>query len=110
MTARVYFWNMEICGSLVPPTFSEVPMSDPNNSTDKASRQLMPWSPAARLSMLQMRWARELRIRDSIAHGASVGVIAADEGLAEAEARTLVGELLAQSAAEPGASLMALPI
>ena len=85
-------------------------MSDLNNSADKVSKVPMPWSPAARLSMLQMRWARELRIRDSIAHGASVGVIAAEEGLAEPEARTLVDELLTQSAAEPGASLMALPI
>ena len=81
-------------------------MSDPNNSADKASKLLMPWSPAARLSMLQMRWARQLRIRDSIAHGASIGAIAAEEGLAEAEARALVGELLAEGAAEP----RALPI
>ena len=52
-------------------------MSDPN-SADKA-RLLMPWSPAARLSMLQMRWARELRIRDDVAHGASIEAIAAEE-------------------------------
>ena len=81
-------------------------MSDPNNSADKASKLLMPWSPAARLSMLQMRWARELRIRDDVAHGASIEAIAAEEGLAEAEARALVGELLAEGAAEP----RALPI
>jgi hypothetical protein len=85
-------------------------MSDPSNSADKASRLLMPWSPAARLSMLQMRWARELRIRDSVAQGASIGTIAAEEGLSEAEARALVGELLAEGAAEPGATLRALPI
>jgi hypothetical protein len=81
-------------------------MSDPNNSADKGLKLLMPWSPAARLSMLQMRWARELRIRDGVAHGASIEAIAAEEGLAEAEARALVGELLAEGAAEP----RALPI
>jgi hypothetical protein len=48
-----------------------------------------------------MRWARELRIRDSVAEGASIGTIAAEEGLAEAEARALVGELLAEGAVEP---------
>jgi hypothetical protein len=81
-------------------------MSDPNDSADKAPKILMPWSPAARLSMLQMRWARELRIRDSVAEGASIAAIAAEEGLAEAEARALVGELLAEGATAP----RALPI
>jgi hypothetical protein len=76
-------------------------MSDPNNSADKASRLLMPWSPAARLSMLQMRWARELRIRDSVAQGASIGTIAGEEGVPEAEARALVDELLAEGAGGP---------
>ena len=85
-------------------------MSDPNNSADKASKVLMPWSPAARLSMLQMRWARELRIRDGVAQGASIGAIAAEEGLSEVEACALVGELLAGDAAQPGATLRALPI
>ncbi len=85
-------------------------MSDPNNSADKTSRLLMPSSPAARLSMLQMRWARELRIRDGVAQGASIGTIAAEEGLSEAEAGALVGELLAEGAAKPGATLAALPI
>ena len=53
-----------------------------------------------------MRWARELRIRDDVAHGASIEAIAAEEGLAEAEARALVGELLAEGATGP----RALPI
>jgi hypothetical protein len=85
-------------------------MTDSNNPADKGSKVLMPWSPAARLSMLQMRSARELWVRDGLAHGASVEAIAAEEGLAEAEAIALVGELLFERPAGLGDMLRALPI
>ncbi len=65
----------------------------PNGRREQASPPGLMRSPAP-MAALQVRRARELRVLDMLAHGASAETIAEEEGLTASAARALVGELL----------------
>jgi len=85
-------------------------MSETNDMAGAAAPIRRRRTPAARLAARQAKRARDLRIVEMLARGASVKAIAAEEKLTTRRTRVLVNEALARRGMEPASGFAQLQV